>query len=147
MEKDYKKLISYMKEIGIEANPSTFSGRIRIQKFGYIITKLIPSALQYSFGFYILGPYSPDLAKDYYRCKIEDLPSLSSVEAKKVDRIKELKTASVLELEIMASLLSIRERSSNDDEAKIRLMKIKPYLKLPDIENAALQLKKLGLMT
>lgn len=146
MEKDYKKLVSYLKAIGISMNPATFDGRVRIQKFAYMITKIMPGTLHYNFNFYLLGPYSTDLAKDYYHLKVENGYNLNQNELKNMDRIKELKDESTLELEIIASLLSIRESKCSEEEAEYRLMKIKPYLKLPDIEKAAEKAKKLGLI-
>jgi uncharacterized protein YwgA len=51
--------------------PSSFPERLRIQKSVYLLKALgDPACSGYSFNLYFHGPYSPDLAKDYY-----DLPS------------------------------------------------------------------------
>ncbi len=45
----------------------TFDSRLRIQKSIYLLGALdYGPAKRYSFSYYLRGPYSPDLARDYY---------------------------------------------------------------------------------
>jgi len=52
---------------GQSYNPSDFASRLRIQKSIYLLKALGYNPVsRYSFGAYVRGPYSPDLARDYY---------------------------------------------------------------------------------
>lgn len=55
------------RETGLNFAGSDFNSRLRIQKSVYLLKVLdVPPFTGYDFGYYIRGPYSPSLAKDYY---------------------------------------------------------------------------------
>jgi len=62
-------LITFLKAlentIRYEFNISTFEDRLRLQKIVYI-AKHFGIDLGYSYNLYLRGPYSPELARDYY---------------------------------------------------------------------------------
>src|SRR2546426_9906991 len=48
-------------------DPTNFPKRLRIQKSIYLLKALgYEPVAHYSFGSYVRGPYSPELARDYY---------------------------------------------------------------------------------
>ncbi len=89
--------------------PSSFEERLRVQKAVFLLKHLgISPFSQYAFSLYMSGPYSPDLARDYY--------ALSETRAKSVEL--EPKTGSMLKwftskdrkwLEVASSIISIKE--------------------------------------
>jgi hypothetical protein len=54
-----------LNELGVEANIDTIDDRKRVQKAVYL-AQLPGVDLGYRFGWYLRGPYSTDLTKDYY---------------------------------------------------------------------------------
>lgn len=55
------------KATGRSFGHDTFGERLRTQKAIYLLKVLgIPAARRYDFNLYLRGPYSPDLAKDYF---------------------------------------------------------------------------------
>ncbi len=52
---------------GEKFEPDVFSRRLRIQKAVYLLKAVgYTSASKYVYGSYLRGPYSPDLAREYY---------------------------------------------------------------------------------
>ncbi|HDD57410.1 MAG TPA: hypothetical protein ENF43_02715 [Thermoplasmatales archaeon] len=68
-----------------------FDSRIRLQKYVYIAKNFFDIDLGYNFGLYIRGPYSTDLADDYY--SIGEIPSNelpdSLIDMKKFEKFRE----------------------------------------------------------
>ncbi len=54
------------RSIGFNFNVNKFNHRLRLQKLVYIAKVLGVPKLEYSFNLYLHGPYSPELADDYY---------------------------------------------------------------------------------
>lgn len=52
-------------KLGIDSNISTLADRKRVQKAIYI-SQSAGVNLGYSYGWYLLGPYSPELTQDYF---------------------------------------------------------------------------------
>jgi len=65
MKEQTEELIAYLNLLGIRINNDSFESRMKAQKLAYIIQSLLGKHL-YSFNFYVRGPYSPDLARDYF---------------------------------------------------------------------------------
>jgi len=101
-----------------------FDSRLKLQKYVYL-GRYFSLPFNYSYNLYIRGPYSPDLAKDYY--------SLDDVEASLVRlprRFVELVRGKNVEwLEYATTLLMISKRYPNiGDNLIIKLVKSsKPY--------------------
>jgi uncharacterized protein YwgA len=54
-------------ETGKPFTKDRFKGRVRIQKVVFLLKSLgQPEAMDYNYNLYVNGPYSTDLAKDYY---------------------------------------------------------------------------------
>ena len=61
-------LTTLQQRTGKSFTAASFEARLRIQKSVYLLKALeFAPATQYSFSDYFHGPYSPDLAKDYYK--------------------------------------------------------------------------------
>lgn len=55
----------FLETLGISPNIETLDDRKRVQKAVYL-GQLTGVDLGYRFSWYVMGPYSPDLTKDYY---------------------------------------------------------------------------------
>lgn len=56
----------FLEQLGISTDISTRNGRKRVQKAVYL-GQLSGVDLGYHFGWYLLGPYSPALTRDYFQ--------------------------------------------------------------------------------
>ena len=77
MSNDYGKVRAILKYLKIDLrNPTEdehFRDRLIIQKISYI-SKFLGIGLNYNFGLYKKGPYSPELTDDYYSYHETDPP-------------------------------------------------------------------------
>ena len=55
----------FLEELGVPSNIDTVDERKRVQKTIYL-GQIAGVDLGYHFGWYLKGPYSPELTKDYY---------------------------------------------------------------------------------
>ncbi len=144
-----KELIRYLSELGIKIDSSSFESREKAQKLAFILQNILGHKL-YDFSFYIKGPYSSELAKDYFD-KSDDFRNgnsdykLSNSELEELKRIKPITAKlSVEDLEIIASLLFLEKYMGLDeDEAEKKLKDIKPHLKIENIWKGNNTLKEL----
>ncbi len=152
MKNQTKKFIAYLNLLDVKIDSNKFEYRIKAQKLAYIIQKLIGTPLYRDFNFYIRGPYSRELAKEYFELK-EDFEKgrSDSVELTKEEKedIKHalplLKGLSQKELEIVASLLYLQDKGLDENHAEIKLNELKPHLKLEEIWRGSNIIKKLFL--
>jgi len=137
----FSKLIRALEHLGIPLNVDDFESRIRVQKVAYIL-EFMGVNLGYLFNLYVHGPYSPQLALDYYHCKEgsigEELNCELSKEEKDVlKRIKKVVkpyTKSEI-LEGMSTILYLIKEGKikEPDEAFEILKELKPNLTEKDI--------------
>jgi len=105
-----EKLFSFLKflekKLGFDFNKDSFDDRLRLQKYVYI-ARFLGLDHGYRFSGYLRGPYSPDLAKDYYTLSESDelkvskedyLHSLENFNAEKFLDIVSEKSSRWLEL-------------------------------------------------
>ena len=151
MKEQTEELIAYLNLLGIRINNDSFESRMKAQKLAYIIQSLLGKHL-YSFNFYVRGPYSPDLARDYFEHASEFASGKSSYEPSSDEREKLehartfLFNMSLSEFEIVAGLLYLmQEKGLNEDDAELKLHELKPQLKLEDIWKGTNTIKKLFL--
>ncbi len=57
---------------GFDFNVNRFDHRLRLQKLVYLAKVLGVPRINYEFNLYLRGPYSPNLADDYYRLSRDD---------------------------------------------------------------------------
>ena len=65
MNEDYVILNKYLARLGVPPRIKTKNDRIRVQKAIYL-AQAAGANLGYDYNWYVHGPYSPDLANDYY---------------------------------------------------------------------------------
>lgn len=135
--------------------------RKRLQKAVYL-GQLSGVDLGYRFGWYIMGPYSPPLARDYYQLAEELVTSQADVSAKQLlpnvaallERISPLlkppatvKLPDADWLELLASYHYLRAVSRNSRaDAEARLQTQKPHV-APWLDQADAALRKFGLLS
>jgi uncharacterized protein YwgA len=131
-------------------NMQDFQDRLRYQKIVYLMQNFGLS-LGYGYGWYVRGPYSPDLTKTLFR--ISGDPELFSQgkqitfkeQETVVSRINEFKNIlgndinNPIFLEVLASMVFIKNtfysKKIRDNELKEILLKMKPRLKHePDLD-------------
>ncbi|MBN4074244.1 hypothetical protein JYT27_00285 [bacterium AH-315-D21] len=143
-------------ELGVPLRVKSLADRKTLQKSVYISQRLFPP-LGYSFNWYLMGPYSPSLARDYYDLmndpRKESATAGFGLNDSVTDKIRqvrkwipppegvELKKAEWLEL-----LASVAFLNTNSDKAKADaiLQRSKPEL-YPERQAAYDALKDLGL--
>jgi len=160
-ENRFKRLVAFLKVLerkaGYKFTIKTFEDRVRLQKFVYL-AKHFGIDLKYNFNLYIRGPYSSELADDYYKIERDYEGELSEVldefiPEEKVDTFIEFaKNKDTEELELIATLLMVLERhkpflnSLPEEEREDLVVKtiqdIKPYFTKDKILEAIREIKK-----
>lgn len=96
-----------------------FDNRLKIQKLVYILKKYFGDTnyFGYNYNLYLRGPYSKDLAEAYYVIGDEDISAADSSDlpANVLKMIDVLKGIDPFKLEIMATLLFLKENNSLED--------------------------------
>ncbi|MFA5896551.1 MAG: hypothetical protein WC985_06570 [Thermoplasmata archaeon] len=130
--------------------PSDFDKRLRIQKSIYLLkAQGYGPASKYSFGSYLRGPYSPDLARDYYKLQPGAVAQAPQAEMPRkalsllVDALK--RGNDFLETAATIRLYSERNRGSKKAEILEHVRYQKPALD-PRLEEAWEFLEKYGLL-
>ncbi|WP_052071675.1 hypothetical protein [Sphingopyxis sp. MWB1] len=128
------KLILDRLEIG---DISTVDQRMEVQKAVYL-AQAAGVPLGYTYGWYIKGPYSPSLTRDYYSLLGEGVPhgtTLREAAAARVDEIGQLMEVPIgsldrpKRLELLASLHYLVKASGlSRASAKKRIATVKPHL-------------------
>jgi len=101
---DRSKVIACFREAGFRMDKDLFEHRLIAQKLVYLL-KLKGIEFAYPFRLYVRGPYSPDLAREYYQhadefSRCETASTLSPAEADSVAELTALfdKSPSLLEI-------------------------------------------------
>ena len=131
-------------ELGVDHGIRELEDRKSIQK-GIYMGQVVGADLAYNYGWYVKGPYSPQLARDYYDLnfaietgdedfKDRHLPPSVSEKLKKLKPLFEVPTDCPLRqddwLEAIASYHFLRTASRlNDEQAAKRMNDEKPHLK------------------
>jgi len=123
---------------------------LRLQKSVYLLQALcFPTS--YKFGQYIRGPYSNELAEDLRQLVEEGLmheyAKYAEVDEEKWGPIVDkLAVEDALVLEVAATLYDLLAAGWPLEEAKERVMELKPYATEQLVEAGTRLLKELGLM-
>ena len=105
--------------------------KIRLQKYVYIMERLGLN-LGYSFSGYLRGPYSPDLANDYYSragdvLNLRTSYMLTDKEREVAEKMKDVVTLPTPVLEALSFLLM--KGWLCDDDAVVNVTFLKPHLR------------------
>lgn len=156
-----ERLIAFLKAIekigGKRFTIRTFHDRLWLQKIVYI-AKHFGINLEYNYSLYIRGPYSKELADDYYTIEREfgeDLPNIEdpSIEISTLKKLWDfVKERDIGELELIATILMIESKygallrsisPSERDKLLIKAIKsIKPYFTEEKISKALNELRE-----
>jgi hypothetical protein len=150
----------FLDELGIDSSIDTIDDRKRVQKAVYL-GQIARVDLGYRFGWYIRGPYSPGLTKDYFA--LADAVNTGELDTQgrtlKPELRERLRTIRPLLnpprevslppedwLELLASLHFLRSVSKFDrDKAAARIRQEKPHLQ-EFLLAAETQLQRYGLL-
>lgn len=104
---------------GFKFDVNSFNHRIRLQKYVFI-SKFLGWNNKYDYNIYVRGPYSPDLAKDYYNLKdvsISPEESKGFLSGLDKDKFSQIIQGKRIEwLEVGTTMLSLYD--SNKDKVK-----------------------------
>ncbi len=153
MKEQTKRFIAYLNLLGVKIDSRSFADRIKAQKLAYILQKLTGKQLYDDFNFYVRGPYSHELAVEYFNSSKDfvngnsDSYRIIKDDYEEIERAKQLINAlSQTDLEIVASLLYLRKDIGLDENnAELKLKWRKPHLKEEDIWRGSNIIKKMFL--
>jgi uncharacterized protein YwgA len=110
----------------------TQAGRFRIQKTVYLLRHMdYPAAQRFEFNIYLMGPYSPDLARAYYLLGDDGIRSSGKAEdipGNVVELINEVSAKPDQFLEGLTTLLDVRTQTTTAASALAQSKFIKPHL-------------------
>jgi len=132
--------VKALKKIGFNFNVNRFNHRLKLQKYVFLARRY-GIDLGYRFNLYIRGPYSPELANDYYSLK-EDMPK-EHVDLPE-NFFKLVKGKSERWLELAATLVMIKERypDISDEEMIDLVIGNKPFATTEELKDILKKLKK-----
>jgi uncharacterized protein YwgA len=134
--------VKFLSEAGFRFDLEDFDSRLKLQKYVFLARKF-GLDLGYKFSMYIRGPYSPDLAQDYY-----NLPERGADIPDSFDRkgfLELVKGKDRAWLEAAATILMIYEDTGDLSWAIERTSELKPQKK-ERIEEIARDLDNAGLI-
>ena len=107
------KIVNSLRKVGFDFKVNYFNNRLKLQKYVFLLRKY-GIDLGYFYSYYIRGPYSPELADDYY-----NLPKVSGEMKLPEDFLKLIKDKSERWLELASSLVMVFEKypKISEDEA------------------------------
>jgi len=93
----------------VSEDEAGFVSRLRLQKAAYLLKRMgVEPFTKYSFTIYLRGPYSPELAKEYYG-EVGEEKEKPGITAEKLELLKWFVEHDEKWLEIASSILSILE--------------------------------------
>ncbi|MEM3594689.1 MAG: hypothetical protein QXS27_08150 [Candidatus Jordarchaeaceae archaeon] len=121
MERKEKLLhfLAFLKEeLNFNFNKDSFEDRIKLQKY-VRIAKLFGLDLGYRFNLYLRGPYSPDLASDYYGLSgpMPELARLDNFDSKKF--LKMVRDKDTRWLETAATIISVKDNNPGISDDRV----------------------------
>ena len=139
---ELKSFVKYMEDCKIfKFRVNIFNNRLKLQKYVFLARKY-GFNLGYSYNLYIHGPYSPQLADDYYA--LEE----SAIEPEKITLdegfIKLIRKKSEWWLELASTVVTVSERYRDmRDEMMIKLVRnSKPFASKSEVEEVISKLRK-----
>jgi uncharacterized protein YwgA len=111
---------------------SSQAGRFRIQKTVYLLRRLgYKAAREFGFNLYLMGPYSPNLAKVYYAMRDAGLASAepaTDLPASTRDTVLDALKGTDAFLEALSTSLSVSSRTAPYSRSLRRARAIKPHI-------------------
>ena len=129
MHNDPSNLIAAVSmALGRKLNKNRFNDRLLMQKGCYILNRW-GCGPEYRYSLYIRGPYSPDLADDYYELnKIDDFTDVPTEIIKDLSLIM---SKGIGYTEAYATVLMVKQNNPNrtNEEILKKALDVKPRLK------------------
>lgn len=129
-----------IKQLGIEFNVENFWDRFKLQKIIYLIQlhPKIKKTLNYEYNLYIYGPYSKELADDYYHLDRVTPEYLENIPNDIVTLVNELKKFNHRKLELYATTVDIILNNPNNtaDDTIFHIKLLKPKYNKKEIIKA-----------
>ncbi|MCI4439211.1 hypothetical protein JHC27_05150 [archaeon] len=119
-----------------------FSDRLKLQKYVFI-AKFFGMDFGYSYTLYIHGPYSIELANDYYR-ELNTTTKSANFNPKFIELVKG-KSEEWLELASTILMLKEDHPGIEKNELKETIVGIKPWASEEDVENIIKELESYGI--
>ena len=153
------KLFASLRVLGVRPKMDTFADRKKVQKLVYLLDKVFDMNFDFSYSWYLHGPYSPELTKRVFdviegrEVVHSDLKLLSKEDIRKIDRLKlflgsDIKSSDKLELLVSLHYLMqylknprLRARALTLDDIIAFLKAKKPYFTDEEISNCIDQLR------
>jgi len=139
--KELRSFIKYLEDCNIfKFKVNIFNNRLKLQKYVFLARKY-GFNLGYSYNLYIHGPYSPQLADDYYA--LEE----SAIEPEKITMeegfIKLIRKKSEWWLELASTVVMVSERYRDmRDEMMVKLVRnSKPFASEGEVEEVISKLR------
>ncbi|MEB3760394.1 MAG: hypothetical protein GSR81_06055 [Desulfurococcales archaeon] len=113
-----------------------FATRVRVQKLVYLLRDAVPEFRGYEFSLYIRGPYSPELADDYYKIinesiNIDKLANSYTPPREAVALLDELVDINDLRLlELAATILDVYKAYKRNPIVELTLDRLIRHLKI-----------------
>ena len=140
MHSDSRKLLAAVSEaVGHNLDADDFNDRLTMQKGCYILNSW-GFGPKYRYGLYIRGPYSSELADDYYKLD-GDIGGGTDVPEEAVSRLRSIFDKGLGYAEAYATVLLIVNNSpgASHESIRRRALEIKPHLRA-EVEEACASL-------
>lgn len=137
MHNDSRRLLSAVsKAVGRDLNVSEFEDRLTLQKGCYILNSWGFGPM-YKFSLYIRGPYSSDLADDYYEVGTVEA-GCTDVPVEAIRELSNIFADGIRYAEAYSTVLLIKNNSPGASYSSIenRALELKPYLEA-EVKRAA----------
>lgn len=114
--------------LGRKLNKNRFNDRLLMQKGCYILNNW-GCGPEYRYSLYIRGPYSPDLADDYY--ELNRIDNFTNVPIEKINKLSEIMNKGIGYTEAYATVLMVKQNNPDrtNEEILKKALDVKPRLK------------------
>jgi uncharacterized protein YwgA len=138
MNKNIKKVIAVLKNLGIKPDIEVYEWRFFIQKVIHL-SKCLGISFDYDFTLYLSGPYCPTLTQDYYdySSSVQNLETDYSLKKNELDILSIIKnrlfnkSVKNVFLEAVSTIVHLKKITSeiSDDQIFETVKSLKPYIK------------------
>jgi len=148
------KLFASLRVLGVRPNMKTFADRKKVQKLVYLLDKVFDMGFNFSYSWYLHGPYSPEVTKRVFDVIEErevvrsDPKLLSKEDMRKIDRLRlflgnDIKSTDKLELLVSLHFImqNLKDPRFTLEDVIAFLKAKKPYFTDEEVLNCIDQLR------
>lgn len=132
------------RDVLVSNSEEGFKARLKLQKAAYLLKRMgVEPFTKYEYSIYIKGPYSPELAKDYYS-ELEPANEVPKIEPEKLEVLWWFVKHDDRWLEIASSILHILEDYPGIDKEQLlsTLKMSKPWITLEEFDKVYRELEE-----